>query len=229
MWIIVGCGGNNSGVNSETNSNPIETPKTSSPTSSPTGTPTSPAVLEPTDDTPWIDVSVDINCRTGPGQDYDIIGTLLVGEKGWVVGVPAVNSPYYIIKNPDGGPDCWVWLEHGTLINGTVIGLPQVANPPTPTPNAIGTIQGHVYNWESLNGSVNIRIEGQGDEFSTATDDEGNFIISNIPPGLVTLKAVNNFSQTIWRDIVVIQGEITIVELQFDIALPTPTAATPTP
>ncbi|MDH5607184.1 MAG: hypothetical protein OEY93_09865, partial [Anaerolineae bacterium] len=93
---------------------------------------------------PTVTVSIDTNCRSGPGQAYDMIGALLVTEIGKIVGVPAVNTPYVIIKNPDGGADCWVWLEYATT-NGNLDNLPKINVPPTPTPK-VGGIKGMV--WE---------------------------------------------------------------------------------
>lgn len=42
--------------------------------------------LTPTPSVPTVTVSVDTNCRTGPGTQYDQIGELLIGQSAEVVG-----------------------------------------------------------------------------------------------------------------------------------------------
>ncbi|MEW6093515.1 MAG: SH3 domain-containing protein [Chloroflexota bacterium] len=87
---------------------------------------------------PMVSVSVDTNCRTGPGQPYDIVGVLHVGETAEVVG----QAPYggsWIIKNPDGAGTCWLWDQYATVIGDTQ-GLPIYDIPPTPTPAASFTV-----------------------------------------------------------------------------------------
>ena len=93
---------------------------------------------------PMLTVSVNTNCREGPGTGYELLGALLVGETAEVVGRPASGSSnYLIIKNPDGPENCWVWLEHAT-VTGDLSGLPYITPPPlatdTPTPIPFGII-----------------------------------------------------------------------------------------
>ena len=95
-------------------------------TLTPTITPTLPPA------TPMISVSVDTNCRVGPGPPYDYLTGLLVGEKAEVVGkYTATNPVYWIIKK---GPiTCWVWGEYAT-VEGDISNLPEMTPPPSPTP-----------------------------------------------------------------------------------------------
>ncbi len=81
---------------------------------------------------PLISVSVDTNCRSGPGKVYDYKGALLVGETAQILGRdPTAN--YWYIPNPDKKDAyCWVWGEYAT-INGNVSFLPIYTPPPTPT------------------------------------------------------------------------------------------------
>ena len=102
------------------------------PTSTPTGTPTSVAsptaslTPMPTDTVaatssvpvPIISVSVETNCRTGPGKVYDRVGYLKVGENAEVVG-KKTSYNYWIIKNPDANGDCWLWGEYATVLGDT--------------------------------------------------------------------------------------------------------------
>ena len=77
-------------------------------------------------------VSVNTNCRTGPGVVYDLIGALLVGEQAVVVGKYTAGN-YWIINNPDSSGTCWLWGQYAT-VSGNTAGLPEYSQPPTPTP-----------------------------------------------------------------------------------------------
>lgn len=105
-------------------------------TPEPTITPTATITLTPTPDKPMVSVSVDTNCRTGPGTVYDIVGALLVGETAEVVAM-AADGGYWIIKNTRRGGECWLWSNYATVV-GETSALPKYTPPPTPTP---------VYNW----------------------------------------------------------------------------------
>jgi len=101
---------------------------------SPTQTSETPAPSGP--DVAAIRVSVNTNCRLGPGKAYEIAGTLLVGETAEVLGRDA-NGEYWYIPNPDPGePFCWVWGEYATL-SGPYLVVPVFT--PIPTPTTSGT------------------------------------------------------------------------------------------
>ena len=95
-------------------------------TLTPTVTPTSSPSI------PMVSVSVDTNCRTGPGVVYDYLTALLVGEKAEVVGkYTSVSPSYWIIKK---GPiTCWLWGQYAT-VEGDTNSLPEMVPPPSPTP-----------------------------------------------------------------------------------------------
>lgn len=107
-------------------------PPTLTPT--PTLIPTLP--FTPTAETPFITVSVDTNCRSGPGKVYDMVGALLVGEFAEVLARDPSNN-YWLILNPDGDdPEfCWVWGKYATL-TGPAMLAPVFTPPPTPTATA---------------------------------------------------------------------------------------------
>jgi hypothetical protein len=103
---------------------PVFTP-TASLTPSPTLT------LTPTN--PRASVSVDTNCRTGPGKVYDSTGFLLVGQSAEVVG-RAADSQYWVIRDPkDPTNICWLWGYYAN-VTGNTAALPVFQPPPTPTP-----------------------------------------------------------------------------------------------
>ncbi len=114
-----------------------ETMATNTPVSLITATPS--LAVSPTHDItatpnkPMVSVSVDTNCRTGPGQAYDIVGALLVGETTEVTG-KNTSSGYWIVKNPDKPTStCWLWGEYATVA-GNQSSLAEISIPPTPTP-----------------------------------------------------------------------------------------------
>jgi hypothetical protein len=111
---------------------------TNTPEFSPTPSDTPLPTLTFTPEVPMVSVSVDTNCRSGPGTAYDILGVLHVGETAEVVGV----APYggsWIIKNPDGAGTCWLWDQYAS-VTGSTAGLPTIDVPPTPTPTASFTV-----------------------------------------------------------------------------------------
>lgn len=103
---------------------------------SPTFTPTvmlSPTpIFTATPAIPLITVSVDTNCRFGPGKVYDFTGALLVGEVAEVYGMDPTGD-YWYIRNPDADGYCWVWGEYASLVGDPSV-LPVYTPPPTPTP-----------------------------------------------------------------------------------------------
>jgi len=100
-------------------------------TLSPTITASPTITLTSTLEVPMASVSVNTNCRTGPGTIYDIVGALLVGEQAEVVGTGEFGN-YWIIKNPDGSGECWLWSNYAT-VTGPTEGLPFYDPPSTPT------------------------------------------------------------------------------------------------
>jgi uncharacterized protein YraI len=109
------------------NAQPTNTPEfTFTPSLTPTMTFTdTPAV-------PMVSVSVNTNCRSGPGDPYAILGVLMVGQPAEVVG----RTPYtdtLIIKLPPNGTLCWMSLLYAT-VNGDITKLPVATIPASPTP-----------------------------------------------------------------------------------------------
>jgi hypothetical protein len=85
-----------------------------------------------TQSVPMVFVSLDTNCRTGPGVNYDYLTALLVGEKAEVVGkYTSVSPTYWVIKK--GSITCWLWGKYATL-EGDANSLPEMVPPPSPIP-----------------------------------------------------------------------------------------------
>lgn len=117
---------------------------TATQTIEPTITLTQTMTPSPTDAQPMISVSVDTNCRTGPGKIYDWVGALLVGEEVEIVG-QTTNSQYWVVKNPDKAGECWLWSNYAT-VTGSTSDLPLYTPPPTPTPMIVWAGSWTTYN-----------------------------------------------------------------------------------
>jgi hypothetical protein len=99
-------------------------------------TPTASAT--PTLGPPMVSVSVDTNCRFGPGDVYEYLGALLVDEEVPVLGKLADESFWYI-ENPDAPPPyCWIWAAYAQ-VHGDTSGVSILTPPPTPTETSTPT------------------------------------------------------------------------------------------
>jgi uncharacterized protein YgiM (DUF1202 family) len=103
---------------------PQDTPQ---PTETATITPT------PTPSVPMVSVSQVTNCRTGPSTAYDIVGGMNIGQFAQVVG-KYTPANWWVIKNPNGNGNCWMWGQYAT-VTGDTSSLPEMIPPPTPTPS----------------------------------------------------------------------------------------------
>lgn len=122
---------------------------TPSETPTPTLTPTLEAT--PTLENLKMSVSTDTNCRQGPGQVYDYLGGLQVGETA----EPLARDPsglYYYILNPDGSGYCWVWGRYATFNRETNF-LPVYTPPATPTPTPDFSLA-----FEAIEGCVDLNM-----------------------------------------------------------------------
>lgn len=106
---------------------PTNTP--APPTATMTLTPTPAFTSTPA--APQLSVSVDTNCRTGPGRIYDYVGALVVGEKAQPLGRDSGGAYWYV--RLASGMMCWLWGEYAS-VTGDVSQLPVFTPPPTPTP-----------------------------------------------------------------------------------------------
>jgi hypothetical protein len=92
-----------------------------------------PPTGEPAAQAPRVSVSTATFCRTGPGEPFEIVGTLNVGQSAEVVGRSEYGDTW-IIRLPDNPAiTCWLW-GHYASVTGDTSGLTVYPNPPTPTP-----------------------------------------------------------------------------------------------
>jgi hypothetical protein len=104
---------------------PADNP-TSTPTIGPTGT------ITPTFSVPMLKVLEQTNCRTGPGQDYEVVYTYLPFKELQIIGnYPQEN--YWLIKSPESPKGvCWLWGEY-VEVSGSYWVVSSVTPPPTAT------------------------------------------------------------------------------------------------
>jgi hypothetical protein len=96
--------------------------------------PTSTSTFTPTSSVAVVSVSVDTNCRFGPGKEFELLGALLVGEQAEIIGRDP-SSTYWYIKNPDNVGSCWLWGYYATT-QGEIVTLPVLTAMPTLTPTS---------------------------------------------------------------------------------------------
>jgi len=104
---------------------PTSTPTPALPTDTPSATPT------PTSSIPYVSVSVDTFCRSGPRINYKALALIQAGLKVEVIAV-FPGSEYVLIKNGLG--DCWLWLRYANVTDFSAYNLPVATQPPTPIP-----------------------------------------------------------------------------------------------
>ena len=84
---------------------------------------------------PLVSVTTETFCRSGPGEPYEILGNLKVGQSAEVVGRNAYGDTWIIILPTTPPITCWMWGGYATL-TGNDAEVPVVSPPPTPTPQA---------------------------------------------------------------------------------------------
>jgi hypothetical protein len=108
------------------------TPAGSNPNQAPAGSPT-------------VTVSVETNCRSGPGLIYANVYSLPVGTTAVVIGKNTITN-YWIIQIPGSGGTCWLWGQYAT-VTGNTAALTEYATPTagvtpnTPVPTVAATTQ----------------------------------------------------------------------------------------
>jgi len=75
-----------------------------------------------------VSVSVNTNCRSGPGVGYERLDIVYTGQDVEVLGMDA-SGAYYIVRSPNGSI-CWLWSHYATLQGG--IDSLVVMTPPAP-------------------------------------------------------------------------------------------------
>jgi len=96
-----------------------------------------PSTPEPEDPTATVTSRAGVNVRTGPGLEYDVLGTAPFGTELEVLGVSADGTWWVVNIPPAYGGRGWVADEYVNVENAGDV--PVVPAPPTPTPAATAT------------------------------------------------------------------------------------------
>lgn len=158
-----------------------------------TATPTVTQPPEPTatPSIPVIHVSVDTNCRYGPGIVYDPPVTYLpAGEPAQVLGKDPNGDFYYIDKN------CYVWTNYVTVEAGNINSVPIFTPMPTPTPGI--TFAG---TWETACANAtcgDLTLEINGDQVTGSyADGDGEIEGTLVDNHIAGIWERNGFTGTI--------------------------------
>ncbi|HDD62382.1 MAG TPA: hypothetical protein ENF22_07660 [Chloroflexi bacterium] len=148
-------------VDAEAAFTPTYTPAPTS-TNTPIPEPTSTSTTEPGDfEPPLVQVSLDTNCRSGPGKVYPYLGGLFVGEESTVHGIDPSGAWYYI-ANPDIEDEyCWIWGYYAETTGDTE---PLPIYTPGPTPDTAPSFTAEFRELETCNGAwrVEFTIDNTG-------------------------------------------------------------------
>lgn len=194
-----------------------------SPVASPTGnaqptgtlaaTKNAAATITPTYSVPMLTINESTNCRSGPGQDYEIVFTFLSGYKAEIVGQYPQDN-YWLVKLPDNGGTCWAWGGYATT-SGSYWVVPTLTAPPTSTPAAPDAPTGLTYQY-ACDGYANITVTLKWTDRSSSEEGfrvlrDGN-VIAELPPNTTTYTdtyAAGSPTTKVSYSIVVFQGSLT--------------------
>jgi len=170
-------------------STPSKTPQpVNSPTLSITRTPT--PTITPTYSVPMLTVNEPTNCRTGPGQSYDILFTLLAGASVEIMGRYPTNN-YWTVKVQGMDEPCWIWGEY-TTTSGSYWTVPSVTPPATAT--ASPPTAPSFSNWEFFcgfgNATVNLKWNDRSEDESGYRIYRGDEQVTELPPNSTAFSEV---------------------------------------
>jgi len=168
---------------------PTKTPQpANSPTLAISRTPTT--TITPTYSVPLLTVNEPTNCRTGPGQSYDLLFTLLPGASVEIVGRYPTNN-YWTVKVQGLDQPCWIWGEYSTA-SGSYWTVPSITPPATLTPSPPDTPS--FSNWEFTCGFGNATVDL---EWNDRSDDESGYriyrndkLVTELPPNSTAFSEV---------------------------------------
>lgn len=151
-------------------------PSRTASTPSPTGLVTGTTTITPTYSVPMLTVQESTNCRTGPGQDYEVVFTYLPGKKLEIVG--RYDPGNFWLVNSSESPDgiCWLWGEF-VEVTGSYWAVSSVTPPPTATnpPPQAPVIERYEFFCSSVSGQMEVTIVWA----DRATNETGYRIIRN--------------------------------------------------
>ena len=105
---------------------------TSSQTPSATGLSVETITLTPTYSVPMLTVRESTNCRTGPGEQYDVVFTYLTGKTLEIVGRYDPGNFWLVKSNESPSGTCWLWGQYAD-VTGSYWAVASVTPPATST------------------------------------------------------------------------------------------------
>ncbi len=139
--------------------------------------------ITPTYSTPILTFNESTNCRTGPGQNYEIVFTFLAGGTAEIVGAYPQDG-YWVVKLPDSGGTCWAWGGYAAT-SGSYWVVPSTTPPATRTATAPNPPTGLSWNYScGAGGDITVtlkwadRSDGE-DGFRVVRDGE---VAAQLPP-----------------------------------------------
>lgn len=117
-------------------------------------------------------VSQSTNCRLGPAQAFDEVGSLGPGQIAEVIGKDTFDN-YWIIKLPDGsGKTCWLWGQYATVSGDTSI-VQEIVTP-TPKGGSVTTAGGKPTAPKIFNTSLKCESAGSDYKYKIGLDWKDN-------------------------------------------------------
>ena len=130
--------------------------------------------ITPTYSVPMLTVIEATNCRTGPGEEYDIVVTYSTGKELEIVGRYDPGDFWLVKSSESPTGTCWLWGQYVEL-SGSTGAVPSVTPPPTSTgapPSAPIIIE---WNFSCSGGAINFTVNWR----DNATNEEGYRIFRN--------------------------------------------------
>jgi hypothetical protein len=159
------------------------------------GSPT--ASSTPGDSVPMLTVQESTNCRTGPGEEYEIVVIYLTGKELEVVGRYDPGNFWLVKSNESPTGTCWLWGGF-VEVTGSLGTVPSVTPPPTATgapPAAPIIIE---WNFSCGGGALNFTVT-----WRDAADDEAGYRIFRNGEAIVELPA----NTTTYTDLFNVSGD----------------------
>jgi len=111
----------------------------------------------PTYSVPMLIVRESTNCRTGPGEEYEVLFTYLAGKKLEIVGRYDPGNFWLVKSNESPTGTCWLWGQF-VDVTGSYWAVPSVTPPPTATsapPRAPGILE---WNFSCSGGTITFTV-----------------------------------------------------------------------
>jgi hypothetical protein len=113
--------------------------------------------ITPTYSVPMLTVRESTNCRTGPGEDYEIVFTYLNGKELEIIGRYDPGNFWLVKSNESPTGSCWLWGEF-VEVTGSYWIVSSVTPPPTSTarpPRQPGIIE---WNFSCSDGAITFTV-----------------------------------------------------------------------